>query len=317
MSRIIEMLEAIHEGKKIIEVPQSRIEAILIAISNGTPYTALPESRMEELFLDLYEGRPTSIIPSSEVEGILVAAIRGEAYTGEKTSELSSLLAVVAPEIGGGTPPAPTLAYDSDKLMSMAIKDFYDDYNLTSTGFYALSNDEGIRSIFFPKVTTATSGFATYDSGLEYICCPVATGSSSALIGSTNIKEILLPSCTTNLSNIISNTMTNIETLMIKTQGWNLLTTFLEKIKNLIILRTSAPTVTSGYFTFPSNSPMAQGTGRIYVPESALSKYKTAEGFVNYKNQIYAWEGSILKTQYEAAVASKEAWLAHVEGGGF
>lgn len=125
---------------------------------------------------------------------------------------------------------------------------------------------------------------------------------SYAFLGCTGLTSVRLPSCTYVYNNAFQN-CTGLETvdlgeLATAEMVSNLANgVFMSAFQNCpaltaLILRTSIPgfTMTLGSTSAFNGTPIAAGTGYIYVPEARLSAYQSATNWSVYADQIRAIE---------------------------
>lgn len=134
---------------------------------------------------------------------------------------------------------------------------------------YAFYNCTALQSINAPNVTTLGS-YSFYKSGLERVNFPLAASVVTygffdcpnleiADFGSAkNIQQSALPNC--------------------------------DKLVALVLRKTDAICTLATASNALSGTPIANGTGYVYVPAALIDTYKTATNWVNYANQFRALE---------------------------
>lgn len=140
--------------------------------------------------------------------------------------------------------------------------------NLTTTQTCAFRNDSALQSIYLPKLkTVGTYGFADCDA-LTNVYVPELTAVTAYCFQSDGALETLdLPKVTSIAANAFKDTA---------------LTT--------LILRSTSKKSTLAAASALTNTPIAAGTGYIYVPSALVDEYKNYSNWVTYSSQIRAIE---------------------------
>ena len=160
----------------------------------------------------------------------------------------------------------------------------------TNVGKYAFYGCTNLKSVVILDGVTVIGGNAFNGcSNLEYIKFPqsLITISSFALGGCSKLQSVDLQNVTFFADNAFNSA------LLLKTLKVNVKTTFggnalrNSKIETLV-LTSDNMSVLQG--TLGTNTPIANGTGYIYVPGALLDDYKTATNWVTYADQFRAIE---------------------------
>lgn len=163
----------------------------------------------------------------------------------------------VKPSGGGGS------TDNEDAIISRTITS-YSNPRITSLGEYALSNCSMLTSVDFPLVTKMGISVFSYSNSLVNINLPLlATMDNNAFAFCTGFSKLSLP-CITNISSFAFMRDSNLITLILSNYQMCTLTN-----KNAF-----------------NNTPIASGTGYIYVPQALLEDYKTATNWVTYAAQF-------------------------------
>lgn len=162
--------------------------------------------------------------------------------------------------------------YSNDRVTSVGSYAFYyyktlisvGMINVTSIGGYAFNECSGLTSANFPNVKSINSFVFQY--------CTNLTSVNVYLVES--IGTYAFGKCT-NLETIEFNLITSIGSNAFK------------YCSNLtkVIIRTPSVCTLSATNAFDS-TPIASGTGYIYVPDELVEQYKVATNWVTYANQI-------------------------------
>ena len=143
-----------------------------------------------------------------------------------------------------------------------------------------------LTTIDLPKCTSIESNAFSDCTSLTTIDLPECTSIDySAFYNCTSLTTINLPECTsignnafrgcTNLTTVNLPECTYIDSYAFR--GCTNLTTMILSNNQVVTLEAN--------FSF-SNSPIANGTGYIYVPDNLVDSYKTANDWSSYANQI-------------------------------
>lgn len=146
--------------------------------------------------------------------------------------------------------------------------------------------NRSITEINNDRVTTVGAGALTYCSSLTTVNLPSATNAeTNAFFACTNLTTINLPVVTkTGFSTFAGCThLTTADFPLLERIG---ATAFLgcDMLTTLVLRRnTVAALEHTNAFT---NTPIASGTGYIYVPDNQVDNYKIATNWVTYANRI-------------------------------
>lgn len=140
--------------------------------------------------------------------------------------------------------------------------------NLTQAGEYAFSSCDNLISLEVPNLEVIPSRFISHCPSIEYFCAPSAiTVNSYSMAECSSLKTVDLPSANSLGSN----------------------TFYASHQLQTLILR-NANEVCAGTLALSQNTPIAQGTGYIYVPRALIEDYKVAENWSTYASQFRALE---------------------------
>lgn len=140
--------------------------------------------------------------------------------------------------------------------------------NCTTVGMYAFNNATSLVTVDLPKVVTINSSTFANCSSLKNLNIPEVTKlTSNAIRDCSALEKIDLPKADTITTQVfLSCTMLT-----------------------AVILRLNAVATLSNSNSFNS-TPIANGTGYIYVPDALIDSYKTATNWSVYANQFRAIE---------------------------
>lgn len=220
------------------------------------------------------------------------------------TVALQEILAKVnaLPEAGGGSDVDGAIVdgtisgeYKNDQIEKIAYGRFYSAKNLTGVSFpnvttmagYGFRGCTNLKSIDMPNLTTI-SGYDFYQVGATEIYLPKLNNVVAYSFGSTSAKKIILPSLKTA-------TAYGFRSSQVETMDFTALTSIpanglyeCTKLTHLI-LRADA-VCKLGNISGLGGTPIASGTGYIYVPASLVDSYKAATNWSTYADQIRAIE---------------------------
>lgn len=155
---------------------------------------------------------------------------------------------------------------------ALTYKDFMESVflpNATKIGYKALCENMVLKNVYIPQVTYIEN-YALYKNPvLEYIDVPKIDTSGTRIFESCGELK------NANLHNVkfINNNIFN----------------KCVKLEVLILTRTSSITTLNSTDAF-INTPIASGTGYIYVPRAQIENYKTATNWVTFASQFRALE---------------------------
>lgn len=152
---------------------------------------------------------------------------------------------------------------DEDGLIKRTITEYTND-RVTSIGQYAFYRNSTIKSISFPSVTTISQYAFGNCSNLTDINFPLLkTLGAYALQNCTSLKSVEFPSLT----------KMNVAPF-----------TGCSKLTRIVL---SGSTICElGSTNSLSGTPIASGTGFVYVPDELVESYKTESSWKNYVAQI-------------------------------
>lgn len=139
----------------------------------------------------------------------------------------------------------------------------------TAPGSSVFRNATGLRTVYMPKLNRLEQYLFAGDTALESVTFPkVASVASQAMESCSALTYVDLPICK-----------------RIDAKGFN-------KCSSLatLILRKSDAICTLANVSAFTGTPIASGTGFIYVPKALVDSYKTATNWSTYASQIRAIE---------------------------
>lgn len=165
--------------------------------------------------------------------------------------------------IANALPDAKDIHAIEDSLIKRTITEYTND-RITSIGQYAFYRNSTIRSISFPLVTTISQYAFGVCADLEDINFPsLKTLGSYCLQNCTSLKSVEFPS------------LTKMNTAPFT--GCSKLTRIILPGPNICVL---------GSVNSLSGTPIASGTGYVYVPDELVESYKAESSWENYVAQI-------------------------------
>ena len=183
--------------------------------------------------------------------------------------------------------------YSNDRVKSIGYGTFYSNTKLTGVDFpnvttiqnYAFNGTSNMTTMNFPKLKTA-NGSAFAGSGVEEVYLPELTTMATYTFANTSkTKTINLPKLGIVQSNgFKSNTGVTTVDLGACTSIYATGFDSCSSLAKLIIRTSSVCTLrnTSGL----TNTPIASGTGYVYVPDNLVDSYKGETNWSTYANQI-------------------------------
>lgn len=153
-----------------------------------------------------------------------------------------------------------------EQKLNGTLKEFSS--NVTKTGTYPFTELTSLEKLSLPNITLLGYFFATSCTNLREVNVPSAKSvTDSAFKKCTSLKKIRLPSVTSIEANSFSFSGMEALILPIETQVCPL--------KNTNALY---------------STPIANGTGYVYVPRSLVDSYKAETNWTTFANQIRAIE---------------------------
>ena len=188
------------------------------------------------------------------------------------------------------------------------------EYSVTSIGYGAFRECKALTSVKMPSVTSIGS-CAFYRCSITSVDMPLVSSlGSEAFYGCSSITSVAMPSVTSigrhafqfcsSLTSVAMPSVTSIGNGAFMDCNIDKLSLpmTLTSIGNNCFGRTSE-------ITFAATTPAALGTNVFWgnafirVPESAVNDYRTAEGWSNYKDQIFSMSDI---TDYDVTVTAQE-----------
>lgn len=170
-------------------------------------------------------------------------------------------------------------SYISDSLSSLKYGCFYDCKgliyasfaNATKIGGYAFYGCSGLTQLHIPKMTGSIDPYTFYYcSALTELRLPLTTDVKQYAFNTCKKLKIVELGNISNLGTNCFSNCSNLDTLIIRKTGTSITTLSAAKV-----------------FT---NTPIANGTGYIYVPAALCDSFKTATNWSVYASQIRAIE---------------------------
>lgn len=141
--------------------------------------------------------------------------------------------------------------------------------NCTTLGAYAFYNNTSLRRIDFPKLTSApATAFRQCTSATEANLPVCTTLNSYAFHGSTSLEKLDFPKVKWLGAQVFN--------------GCSALTALIFRYNGIVAM--------SNANNIFANTPIASGTGYIYVPSALVDSYKTETNWKKYESKIRAIE---------------------------
>lgn len=170
-----------------------------------------------------------------------------------------------------------------------------DDSSITSLRWYAFGYIDELKTARLPNVTALANSTFRECPNLESVDLPNVTGTLGAysFMNCPKLKSLIVPLSTNSSTNLCQNCveLEKVDMGSMKTVGTGAFSGC-TKLVTLIIRggrSATSPANLSNINAF-TNTPIANGTGYIYVPQSMVDLYKAATNWVTYANQIRAIE---------------------------
>lgn len=176
----------------------------------------------------------------------------------------------------------------ADSLIDRSITEITSD--VVTVGMNALSNCTKLTKANFPKATRIESTALRTCTSLTDIQLPLAEKIlNSALTGCSSLKEVILQKTILLQAQVFQQcvNLSKVDMYAIETIDVNVFSGC-SKLETVII-RTESVCTLGNISSFVS-TPIASGTGYIYVPKSLAEEYKQASNWTTYADQIRAIE---------------------------
>lgn len=158
-------------------------------------------------------------------------------------------------------------AEQENKLIERTIANYYND-QLTTIGTYAFYACSNLQSVSCPKATSVKGNGFMNCSALTSVNLPMVTQLANyAFQGCSSLEKLDLPALTSMQGAVFSGNTSLVALILRSSKRCNL------GNKNVF-----------------TNTPIANGTGYIYVPSTLVDTYKTATNWSTYADQIRAIE---------------------------
>ena len=157
---------------------------------------------------------------------------------------------------------------------------------VTSIGNYAFYGDRLLTTADFPLVTSIGTNAFQNCTSLTTADFPVATSiGTNVFQGCTSLTSVSLPVATSIGSGAFQNctSLTTADFPVVASIG-NYAFYGCASLTSLTLSNTTIATLSNTNAL--QNTPIAQGTGHIYVPDHLVDQYKTATNWATYANQI-------------------------------
>lgn len=181
---------------------------------------------------------------------------------------------------------------DVDSFLSKNITQIFNN-KVTSVGYNAFYYDTTITSVSFPLATTLQENAFWHCSNLETAnFASVKDVGSKAFKDCYGLKNVYMPSEGITLYSDAFNTCTSLEKIEFNSliKIWGGVFDYCSSLTALILRSTSnVMTIcvdTNGF----TKTPIASGTGYIYVPSALIDTYKADSFWKQYINQLRAIE---------------------------
>ena len=234
-------------------------------------------------FVSAIQAIPSGSAKEEQEKTVTITANGTVEITPDAGKTLSKATAVVNVPTSGG----------SDVLNSFlerTITGEYTNNEITTLGSYALEECD-LTSVNFPAVTHIDVYVFKNCKKLKSVNFPAATFiSTGCFSGCTALSNVELPVAKTVQATIFYN-CTALERVDFPVVS-NIGSSVFNRCSALtcVIFRTTTKVVTMSSTNTFMNTPIASGTGYIYVPSALVDSYKAATNWSTYANQIRAIE---------------------------
>ncbi len=176
----------------------------------------------------------------------------------------------------------------ADSIVDRSITEITSD--VVTVGMNALSNCTKLTKANFPKATRIESAALRTCTSLTDIQLPLAEKIlNSALLGCSSLVEVVLPKATLLQSQVFYQCVKLNKIDMYDMNAIDVSVFFGCSSLETVIIRTESVCTLGNINSFAS-TPIASGTGYIYVPKSLVEAYKQASNWTTYADQIRAIE---------------------------
>ena len=173
-------------------------------------------------------------------------------------------------------------------IVDGTITDFKDDA-LNSVASYTFRSCDKLSSIVLPSATSIGGNAFQHCSSLTSVNLPSATSiGKSAFTGCYNLASVDLPKAT-SIENAVFSGCTKLASVNFPVVISIGSSAFYQCSLTTLILRSETMCALANTNAF-SSTPIASGTGYIYVPEALVEEYKVATNWSTYANQFRAIE---------------------------
>lgn len=194
----------------------------------------------------------------------------------------------------------PALAHvNAPKVTQIGLEAFYGCVSLESIELpaltiannYIFSGCTGLKQASFAALTDVSESMFLNCSGLVDINLPAATSfSGNAFRGCTGLTKIVLPAA----QSILNSAFYEATNLALVDIGAAVTLNYYAfgyctSLETVILRNTESLSTLADKYAF-YNTPIADGTGYIYVPAALVDSYKAASNWSNYADQIRAIE---------------------------
>ena len=213
-------------------------------------------------------------------------AIRAKGGTSEALSFPDGFVsAVQAIQAGGGG------TEDIARQIVEGTIETYSNEEITVIKDGTFNNAKKLKTVTCPNVTNIGNGSFSYTTALESVTTENVTFIGSSAFIYSGIHELILPKLKTAYSNIAQYSTNLVKVDIGSSYSWSIevgwfyadsaLETFILRATALISLRS-----TNAF----AGTPIASGSGYIYVPADLVDTYKAATNWATYAGQIRAIE---------------------------
>lgn len=176
-----------------------------------------------------------------------------------------------------------------DRIIDRSITEFKDDV-ITSLGQNALRNCSNLIHVDLPSVTAVGREAFAKCTALNYVNLPIANNISNMVFDHcSSLISITLPAATA-ITDYCFRSCTGLVSVDLS-QVTNIYRAFSSCTSLVSLILRSETVVTLGNASaFEGNTPIASGTGYIYVPASLVDSYKAATNWSTHAAQFRALE---------------------------